>query len=58
MNRTIQDLLLKCNDLEVKRFSVYKISFIVNGTTYFYIGRTKDIKTRLKKHASRLTLQK
>lgn len=58
MGLTTNELLLKCNDVEIKKYSVYKISFIVNGNTYFYIGRTKDIKTRLRKHLYLLTNNK
>ena len=36
--------------VNILKFTVYKISFLVNNKQYFYIGRTKDINTRIKKH--------
>ncbi len=41
--------------VNILKFTVYKISFLVNNKQYFYIGRTKDINTRIKKHLYLLT---
>lgn len=41
--------------VDILKFTVYKISFLVNNKQYFYIGRTKDINTRIKKHLYLLT---
>lgn len=42
-------------EVNILKFTVYKISFLVNNKQYFYIGRTKDINTRIKKHLYLLT---